>query len=173
MYPSGGSSVLKQWPTSNFIALGQWIRDTYGTKILIVGGPGEDSVCREVSEGIGKGASIACGWLGLRVTAAVFKKSTLFIGNDTGPTHMAAAMEVPVFAIFGSSCHHRFAPKGDNCTLIWKAFKCSACVASGHVDRCSKCIYHGVPCLEAITPEDLKRAVKAILEKQPKSNTRY
>ena len=167
MYPSGGSSVLKQWPVENFIELGRWIHKTYGAKILVAGGPGDDKVCRELVEGVGAGAVSLYGGLRLRSAAAVFKRCGVFIGNDTGPTHMAAAMSIPVIAIFGSSCPHRFSPVGDNCTILWKACECSPCFQRGHADRCAKCFQEKVACLEAITPADVKKAVTPILEKTP------
>lgn len=163
IYPSGGSSELKQWPAVNFIALGRWLNETYGLKILVAGGPGDEAVCREVSEGIGAGAKNLCGRIGLRVAAAVFKRSQIYIGNDTGPTHIAAAMGTPVLAIFGASCHHRFAPFGCNCRVISKDLECSVCNQNGHADRCAKCIYDKPACLETVTVDELKKAVREIL----------
>jgi ADP-heptose:LPS heptosyltransferase len=78
---------------------------------------------------------------------------------------MAAAMGVPVIAIFGSSCPHRFAPVGDNCVILWKAYECGPCFQHSHADRCVKCVYDKTACLEAVTLVDLKRAVTGILEK--------
>lgn len=164
LYPSGGSSVLKQWPVANFIELGRWVHKNYGAKIIIAGGPGDEKVCRELAEGVGNGAVSLCGGLALRSAASIFKKCCLFIGNDTGPTHMAAAMGIPVVAIFGSSCPHRFAPIGDNCAVLWKAYECGPCFLHNHADRCVKCVHNKTACLEAVTLVDLKRAVTAILE---------
>ncbi|CAG1066552.1 heptosyltransferase III [uncultured bacterium] len=165
IYPSGGSSVLKQWPVENFIELGRWIQKTCGAKVIVAGGPGDEKVCREVTEGVGGGAVNLCGGLGLRRAAAVFKRCGVFIGNDTGPTHMAAAMGAPVIAIFGSSCPHRFAPVGDKCVVLWKAFECSPCFLHDHADRCAECIHEKTACLEALTLSDLKKAVTDILGK--------
>lgn len=164
MYPSGGSSVLKQWPVENFIELGRWVHKVYGAKVIVAGGPGDEKVCQELAEGVGSAAVSLCGGLGLRSAAAVFKRCGVFIGNDTGPTHMAAAMGVPVIAIFGSSCPHRFAPVGDNCTILWKAYECGPCFLHNHADRCVKCVHNKTACLEAVTLLDLKKAVTAILE---------
>ncbi len=163
--PSGGSSVLKQWPVENFIELGRWLQKTCGAKIIVAGGPGDEQVCRQVTEGIGGGAVNLCGGLGLRRAAAIFMRCGVFIGNDTGPTHMAAAMGTPVIAIFGSSCPHRFAPVGDKCVVLWKAFECSPCFQHDHADRCAECIHEKTACLEALTLSDLKKAVTGILEK--------
>lgn len=165
MYPSGGSSVLKQWPVENYIELGAWIRKTYGAKLLVAGGPGDEKVCCELVEGVGDGAIDLCCKLKLRSAAAVFKRCAMFIGNDTGPTHMAAAVHVPVIAIFGSTCPHRFAPIGDNCTVLWKGYECGPCFQHGHADRCAKCVQSKVACLEAITVNDLKEFVTDIFEK--------
>lgn len=164
IYPSGGSSVLKQWPASNFIALGRSIFERYGLKVLVAGGPGDEAVCREVSKGIGQGAHDLCGGLGLRIAAAIFKRSELFVGNDTGPTHIAAAMGATVLAIFGASCPHRFAPVGANCRAISKDFECSACHKNAHADRCATCIYEKPACLDAVTVEEIKGAVEQVLK---------
>lgn len=166
LYPSGGSSALKQWPAANFIDLGRWIIEACGLKVLVVGGPGDGDVCREVSDGIGPLSASVSGKLGLRVAAAVLKRCALFVGNDTGPTHIAAAVGARVVAIFGASCPHRFAPSGDNCTVIWKGLECSACHLQAHADRCAQCVYERPACLDAITVEEMRGVVSSALQQR-------
>ena len=60
---------------------------------------------------------------------AVIQKARFFICNDTGPMHMAAALNVPVFAIFGPANPVRTGPYGAIHTVISKDYPCAPCYA--------------------------------------------
>ena len=91
--------------------------------------------------------------------AAVMERCDVYVGNDFGPTHVAAAAGIPVIAIFGSSCPHRFHP-GERTTLVWRDLPCGPCAATGHVlNRCKSCIYTRPLCLTEILPDEVEQAV--------------
>ena len=74
----------------------------------------------------GNAISIA-GKTGLKELLAVIKGATYFICNDTGPMHMAAALDIPVFAIFGPANPVRTGPHGKIHTVLQKDLDCSPC----------------------------------------------
>ena len=162
MGPSGGHSVLKQWPLENFAELGRRLHERYGATLLLFGGPGEQAMGQTLASQIGPSALNSIGETSLRQTAALMELCQVYIGNDSGPTHMAAAMGIPVVAIFGSSCRHRFQPGGKT-SLVWRELPCSPCQVSGHEDRCHVCIYGAPLCLTQITVEEVENAVAAII----------
>lgn len=162
MGPSGGHSVLKQWPLENFAELGRRLHERYGATLLLFGGPGEQAMGQTLAGQIGPSALNSIGETSLRQTAALMELCQVYIGNDSGPTHMAAAMGIPVVAIFGSSCRHRFQPGGKT-SLVWRELPCSPCQVSGHEDRCHVCIYGAPLCLTQITVEEVENAVAAII----------
>jgi heptosyltransferase-1 len=87
-----------------------------GVKSLINFGPGEESMMRAVesaSEGAAKG--IACS---LAELIALTRRARLFIGGDTGPMHLAAALGIPVVAIFGPTDPARNGPFGTRSIVL-------------------------------------------------------
>ncbi|NQT00152.1 MAG: lipopolysaccharide heptosyltransferase II, partial [Candidatus Omnitrophica bacterium] len=91
--------------------------------------------------------------------ASLLKRCFLFISNDSGPVHIAAALGLPVVAIFGRKqsglSPHRWGPTGENSAVLHQDVGCKVCLAH----NCQK----GFACLDAIsTPEVLKEARKLI-----------
>lgn len=161
--PTGGSSVLKQWPASNFIGLSVWAVEEYNAKIIIIGGPNDKPLSEGIAEKLGKRAVNACGETTLRQMAALIKKCRVFVSNDTGPMHIAAAVGIPVIALFGSSCPHRFGPVSESAIVIQKEMSCNPCHGTVHRDRCVGCIYENPECLLKISIDDVKQALTKLL----------
>lgn len=89
------SAAAKAWPAERFLALARWLRDQRGLECAFVGGPGEDlSLFSEFDQMAGAA---------LREVKWLMSGASLFVGNDSGPAHMAAAFGVPVVALYGSS----------------------------------------------------------------------
>jgi len=84
----------------------------------------------------------------------------LYIGNDAGPMHMAAAMDVPQIALFSSSCHHRFSPWVEKAKVLSSEISCNPCLQSDHPDRCHRCNFEKPSCILQITVEQVIEAVK-------------
>ena len=163
--PSGGHSVLKQWPLEYFVELGCHLHQKHGARLLFVGGPGDEEMGKKLAHSIGASAIDLTGKMTLRQMAAVIKRCRVYVGNDSGPTHVAAAMGVPTVAIFGSSCPHRFHP-GEHTALLWLDLPCGPCQSTDHtLNRCKSCIYDRPRCLIEITPEIVEQAVMESLSK--------
>lgn len=86
----GGSHARKRWPPERFLHVARWLIDTYDAEILLVG----SSADREASEqlknaGLGSRLIDATSKTTLRQSAALLKHCCLYVGNDTGPMHLA------------------------------------------------------------------------------------
>ena len=160
--PSGGHSALKQWPAERFIALGKVLQARYPDAVLpIVGGPEDRELCETIASALPAAINLA-GKTTLRELAALLKRCQIYIGNDSGPMHIAAAAPVPVVAVFGSSCAHRFAPWGEH-IVIQHDFPCRVCHQPDHLDRCKTCVYARPECLWQISVEEVMQAVEQSL----------
>jgi lipopolysaccharide heptosyltransferase II len=157
--PSGGHSILKQWPLENFTRLGKRLREKYHARLVLFGGPDETALGAELADQIGLGTINLAGRTSLKQSAALMARCRVYVGNDSGPTHVAAAMGTPVVAIFGSSCPHRFHP-GENTTLVWHPLPCSPCRTINHEERCQTCVFDEPRCLTWITVEEVLQAVE-------------
>jgi len=98
----GAASATRRWPCENFVEVGIWLRNEYGARIIIVGGQGDVSMAREIWSSLGRDAINMAGVTSLRELGTLLKACSLYVGNDSGPMHMAAAAGVPVVEI---SCH--------------------------------------------------------------------
>ncbi len=160
--PFAGNSALKQWPRSNFAALGRRLRAEYGGRIVVVGGPGNRTDAQAICGEIGPDALTLTGAV-LPQTAALLRRCTLFVGDDSGPMHLAAA-GIPVVALFGPSCPHRFRPWTPTAEVVWHQLPCSPCsiakAGENHADCCTVCIYEEPLCMKSITVEEVLAAVE-------------
>jgi len=105
----GAGWGAKQWPPESYGAVANALA-AGGMTLLINHGPGEEALAQEaqVASG-GKAHLISCS---IAELIALTRRARLFIGGDTGPMHLAAALQVPVVAIFGPTDPARNGPYG-------------------------------------------------------------
>ncbi|PWB55435.1 MAG: glycosyltransferase family 9 protein [Nitrosomonadales bacterium] len=100
------SKAYRDWPTVNFVQLGRRILDTRpDTYFLILGGPDDKDVAEAVTKELAPHAQNIAGCFSLRESAALMHRLDLYIGLDTGPTHLAGALGIPMVAMY--HCRHR------------------------------------------------------------------
>ncbi len=123
----GARYWFKAWRAERFAELADRLADACGCRVL-VGGDARD---RDVAEVIRRRARSAPTVLAGRTTllqlAALLKHCTLFIGNDNGPMHMAAAVGTPVVALFGPSDQAVWGPRGGRAEVLYKGLDCRQC----------------------------------------------
>ena len=105
----GASAPSRMWPISNFVKLSRWLQRTYNVHIIVMGGPGEETLGQQFGH-----REIDVIGTTLRQTGALLEYCSLFIGNNSGIKHLASASGVPVVEISehplnGSSSYH-YAP---------------------------------------------------------------
>ncbi len=113
----GGSWKYKLWNAQNYAHLGKALARKLNTAILIFAGPNERERQAQVAEMMDV-RPILVKTENLRYLAALISECDLYIGNDTGPMHIAAAVDTPVVALFGSTNHIRSGPYGDKHTVV-------------------------------------------------------
>jgi len=96
--PGSGLSARK-WPEKNYGELSKALKKNFGAKVLIFWGPGEEELAENVRINGGEGSIVACKADILQL-AALISRCSLFITNNTGPMHIAAATNVPMISIF-------------------------------------------------------------------------
>ena len=100
----GARHYTKRWPAENYRDLIDVLYRRYGWKTLLVGGPDEQVLSREIAEQVAAEAvENLTGQLTLPETFALIAGAPLFVSNDSGLMHAAAAFGVPQVAIFGST----------------------------------------------------------------------
>lgn len=117
LHPGGGDGAFsvdprKQWPLERFVLLGNEIVRRYDAQILLVGGPQDCDSAKAIAGMMFAPVGNWAGRVSLGEVGALAEMADLYIGNDTGPTHIAAAVGCPTVAIFGPSNPAISAPYG-------------------------------------------------------------
>jgi lipopolysaccharide heptosyltransferase II len=134
IFPGGGenpgtSMTIKRWYPDQYSRLIEELSREYGCPVALVGSKAEV----ELNEAI-RGAVMSsnrvinlAGRLTLRQFIALAGRCCLFVGGDSGPTHIAAAVGAPTLSLFGPSDPRLVAPRGRLHRYIWKQVECSPC----------------------------------------------
>lgn len=100
----GAGHAKRRWPAARFADVARTLQQRYGVAVAVIGAAADIRAQETVLESLGPCAVGLAGLLTLRETAAALSRCALYVGNDSGPMHLAAAGGVPVVEI---SCHPR------------------------------------------------------------------
>jgi len=154
------SAVLERgWPLERFIELANSLYRERGCPILWLGGRGDKVWEDRISAGYKGRIIMAIGRTDIRQTMALLSFCTLFVGNDSGIMHIAAALKVPLVAIFGPQSVEKFGPWAERgkYRIVTKRFPCHPC-KQRFFEEC-KSGPEGRPfCLESIGLEEVLEA---------------
>ena len=106
----------KRWPKENFVEVGKTLIQQYNAHILIFGGQDEKEIKEYIKQELGNNASIIKE--NLLTTAAIMKKCTIFLSNDSGMMHLAAATGIKTFGLFGPTDERKTGPRGEQSFVI-------------------------------------------------------
>lgn len=151
---------IKDWGLDNWIKLIGRLGKELKDHILVVVGVKEEHELAEKCLAIWTGEGLnLCGKSSPRVSAAILGKAGIFIGHDSGPTHLAGCMGTPCVAIFSCINQPRqWFPKGENNRILMPK---TSCVSSGNAE----CSNPGGKCIMTISPEDVAATVFDVLAK--------
>lgn len=156
----GCGSLAKKWPAGKFLELADRLVSTYQAQILFVMGPGEEEIRQAFQRSKGPKVPVVLDNLPLPILGAIIERCGVFVGNDSGITHMAAAVGVPVVAVFGPSDPVRWSPRGPEVHLIRRAVSCSPCERQV-MARCDD-----RRCLLEISVDEVSNAIDRIITKR-------
>jgi ADP-heptose:LPS heptosyltransferase len=167
----GAGAPPRRWPASRFAELAARLRETSPRRLLVLGGPGEEDLGDSIFRQLGDSVINLAGRTTLRQAGALLQRCHLFVGNDSGLLHLAAAAGLPVVQISAlpenGPRHHpsspaRFGPWGVPHRVLqpYKALPpCS--------DSCSLPEAH---CILGVTVERVRTAVEELLRFEPDKN---
>ena len=157
----GASCPSKRWPVERFAEVGKKLREFGPVNFVIIGSNEEASLLESLKKLL-RGKVVTAQGLALGHLASILKRSPLFISNDTGPVHIAAAMKTPSVVIFGRKqpglSPRRWRPWGEEHIILHKDVGCQECLAH----NCRK----DFQCLKAVSAEEVFKAAKKILERK-------
>jgi heptosyltransferase II len=125
--PGATYGKAKQWYPERFVEVGKRLASR-GFKVAVVGGPAEAALGAKIADEIGPAATSFSGKTTLPRLAALIARCAVFVTNDTGPMHVAAAVGTPVVAIFGPTDPRTTRPFGKKHTIVQHKVECSPCL---------------------------------------------
>ncbi|MEW6051988.1 MAG: lipopolysaccharide heptosyltransferase II [Candidatus Zixiibacteriota bacterium] len=120
----------RRWGTANYAALGKELVVKYDVKVVLIGAAEDTRWGDEIVESVGVARTVnLAGKCSVRESAAVMARAQLFVGDDSGPAHMAAATGVPTIVLFGAGDPAETAPLGEYVRVARLAhLECIGCV---------------------------------------------
>jgi heptosyltransferase-2 len=160
--PGAAYGAAKHWPSGSFAILARRLADERGSGILVLCGPGERDLARQITAQARRPAvrSLADHALSLGLTKACVRRADLLITTDSGPRHFAAAFDRPVVSLFGPT------------HIAWtETFHAKAVHLQQHVE-CGPCQLRVCPldhkCMRLLTPDEVFRAAADLLTRHPR-----
>lgn len=145
--PGSTNSRAKRWPAASYAALADRFITEIGANVVLVGSPDELEVSREVAAQMRHHPLMLTGKTNLAQAVAVLSLADVLVTNDTGPAHIAAALNRPTFVIFGPTDPRTTRPFSNAAEIIRRPPDCAPCM----LRDCP--IDHR--CMTAITPDEV------------------
>jgi len=147
----GADRPEKRWSPENHASVADRLVELREASIFLFGGPGEEHLADRIEKAMHHPVTNLAGKLSLNELAFVISRLDLFVTNDSGPMHIAAAVKTPVVALFGPEdpVYTRPYTTPDLYRIVQKELSCRPCINK----RCGRPV-----CMESIKPEDVLQA---------------
>jgi lipopolysaccharide heptosyltransferase II len=164
--PGGGTNPgmdlpEKRWPPASFAALADRL-SAAGMTIAVVGGPLDRPACEAMRAAMREPSTDLTGGIPFAERAAFFAGCSLFVGNDSGPMHLAVAVGCPVVALFGPTDVGLYGPYHAPARAVRLNLPCSPCFVHGHFPPCP----NQQRCLRSLGVDQVADACRELLAEQ-------
>ena len=160
----GSPIPLKRWMPERYAELADWLTARKRAKILFVGVKDEMPIITEIQRLMRVESINIAGKTTLTQLASILHICNVFIGNDSGPMHLAAAVGTPTIGLYGPGDPTRFGPVGTKCRTIQSKTDCPPC-------RGTTCRFGKDGCMSKIQVADVRQTLEEA-EYLPLENSR-
>ncbi len=169
VFIGGGSNpgmelTAKRWPIERYREIVYKLVHERNAQVLLIGGP-DDAALNSLllhNLNVPEGSVLnLAGETNFGESAALLQRCKLFIGNDSSPMHLAAAVNIPVIAIFGPTSPQEYGPyplDDPQHIALWRNPKGRPCFFLGKMQPCADCT-----CMQSVTIADVWDAVQRLL----------
>ncbi len=155
LFHTGARRILKKWPLERVAEIMKMLHARYELAPVIVGDNNDSEDLQQLQPMVPFEIHQAAGKISLLTFAAMCEKATLFIGNDSGPFHIAAAMGTKSIALFGPG-DPVFHPHQPNARFIHHVLECNPC-------DMVHCKYPENPCIRRIVVEEVEKEIAFLI----------
>jgi heptosyltransferase-2 len=164
------SAKSRMWPYDRFAELCEEITIKYKAKVIFIGSSDESELIENIQKKMESKKTVnAAGKITLNQLFYLIRKSNLFVGNDAGPMHIAAAQGVKTLGLFGPNLPIRFGPYGKGNIGLYKGYNCefSPCI-NVHKGQVPDCLYPKnsndyQKCMKNISVDDVLKEVEKLV----------
>ena len=153
----GARGPLRQWKPERFASVSDRLVEHFKAKIILIGGPDEQELLRRVEKNMRFRPVLSTTGLSLLEMAALFRKCRLFLGNDSAPGHIAAAVDCPTVSLFGPTFPHMWRPYNRKGKVLFKNVPCCGCLQK-------VCVRPGENCMDLIGTDEVWDCVRRVLD---------
>ncbi|MDP2321428.1 MAG: glycosyltransferase family 9 protein [Acidobacteriota bacterium] len=155
----GSGRPTTAWPAERFAAVGHALLERFPNVVLLaIGGSHERELCAGLCAAWGPRSHNLAGRLGVFGSAAVLARCATFIGNDSGPVHLAALVGVPCVAIFSArNALGHWEPLGRGHVVLEERPECAGCMLD-------ECVHEAYKCLTRIEVGAVVRGAVSLVE---------
>jgi heptosyltransferase-2 len=154
--PSATYGPAKQWPPNRYAALADALCRDFGARIVLFGGPADGPLGATIADMMQHPCLDLSAKTALGEAMALIEGCDLFVTNDSGLMHVAAALQVPVIAIFGSTNPVTTGPYSPRSRVVRTPLACSPCLKP-------QCPEGHLQCMVAVDVEMVRAAAGEFL----------
>ena len=162
----GAGTRAKRWPSEHWRELLGRIALEFDARVVLVGGAGESRLARDITFGQNwPGVADWTGQTDVAQLAALAERADVFVGADSGPAHLAAAVGTSAIVLFSGATDPRiWRPIGESVAVLRQPTACTPC-------HRTSCPLAGHPCMSKLLPEEVISRMHRLLDKEPVSPT--
>ena len=127
LHPGAAFGPAKRWLPDRFADLADRLIGALDADVLIFGAPEEKPLAEAIAQQMEHRPAVVAGRTTLRQLMSLLAQCQLIVANDSGPMHLAAALGVPLVAIFGSTNERATGPLGTRARVVKQPVECSPC----------------------------------------------
>ena len=157
----GAGTALKQWPAADFAGLIALLLADHDVSIVLIGAADETAIAAEVAALAGRPEAVLslAGTVSLAELPTLLAGCVLFVGNDSGPKHLAAALGVATVGVHaGQVDAAEWGPSGPRAIAVRRRMTCGPCYIADEAD-CPRAL----ACIRGIRPREVYRACRLLL----------
>ncbi len=153
--PGAAYGGAKRWLPESFAASAVTLAEEMGARVAVFGSSAEAPLARSIAEQIGPRAVSVAGETTLAQYIDLAATCSLYLTNDSGPMHVAAALGVPTVAVFGATDHVATGPSASWARVVRQDLDCTPCLLR-------ECPLPEHRCMLAVTPQRVVEAARAL-----------
>ncbi|CAN5453252.1 glycosyltransferase family 9 protein [soil metagenome] len=157
VFHTGARRELRKWPADRFAAIASMLKNQYDLDIVFSGDKSDVNEIQEIQQLLPFKTFSIADVLNLGSFAAFVSKAAFYIGNESGPLHIASVSGTRCIGLFGPGEPFVFYPRGEQSAVLHHILSCNPC------DQIH-CVHPSHPCIQRITVTEVEEKIKSMLD---------